>query len=462
MLPEEFLRRIKTQSYINSVSLVKGLEQPSPVSVRVNRHKWNMIPGGSNQVSWCREGFYLHKRPEYVFDPIFHAGCYYPQEASSMFLGEVIRQLVPEAGNLRILDLCGAPGGKSTHLSSLVKNRGFLVANEVIRQRAGVLAENLTKWGLSNFIVTRCDPSAFASLGGFFDIIVVDAPCSGEGMFRDEIAISEWSVNNTQLCSSRQKRIIADVWPALRENGLLIYCTCTFNPGENEENIKWLTDQKKAESLDINTIDFEGITEIDHKGIKGYGFHPGKIIGEGFFISAVRKLEGIPGKVYPKSNRSISLLSPAGMKIISEYAGIDNESLVEVNNQIVAIPCPYYDLATVLQLPDVFKAGTHLGSFKGKDFVPAHDLSLSVLLKKEAFPPLELDYNRALAYLRKDDIRPDVKSPGSWTMAKYRGVSLGLLKNIGNRFNNYYPVDYRIRKQLPADRTPEIINWTAQ
>ncbi|MCU0379038.1 MAG: RsmB/NOP family class I SAM-dependent RNA methyltransferase, partial [Bacteroidales bacterium] len=218
MLPEQFLKRISTQQYVDAPLLTRALGEPSPVSVRVNSLKWNKPVTGYVKVPWEPNGFYLPVRPQFTPDPLFHAGVYYPQEASS-------------EGNegLNVLDLCGAPGGKSTHLSSLISDKGLLVANEVIRARASVLAENITKWGMGNTVVTQNDPSDFAVLPGFFDVILVDAPCSGEGMFRDETAISEWSEQNARLCSDRQRRIVMDVWPSLKDGGILIYSTCTFN-----------------------------------------------------------------------------------------------------------------------------------------------------------------------------------------------------------------------------------------
>ena len=262
MFPEAFRQRIRKQEYINADELLHGLACPSPVTVRINRKKWNKIPENSDPVTWCRDGFYLEKRPSFTLDPLFHAGCYYPREASGMFIGEVYRQTIGEARDLRILDLCGAPGGKATHLSTLIGDSGYLVANEVIRSRASVLAENLTKWGLSNSIVTQNDPSAFSRLPGFFDMILADAPCSGEGMFRDQVAVDEWSEQNAALCSERQKRILADVWPALKNGGILIYSTCTFNPDENEKNIKWITEQEEALS---RVIAVESVGQERHR-----------------------------------------------------------------------------------------------------------------------------------------------------------------------------------------------------
>lgn len=289
MFPEGFLQRIHDQKYINSEALIEALKETSPVSIRINSSKWNKIPLNSERVQWCKYGYYLVSRPSYTLDPLFHSGCYYPQEASSMFLEQVVQQVSGSMENIRVLDLCGAPGGKGTHLSNLIGPTGLLVANEVIRSRAQVLAESIIKWGYGNTLVTQNDPAAFGRLPGYFDIILVDAPCSGEGMFRSDVAIKEWSVENTLHCSERQKRIVMDVWPALKENGILIYSTCTFNPGENEENMRWLTNKQEAESVRLNIADFYGIKEIDYQGIYGYGFYPDKIRGDGFFISVIRK-----------------------------------------------------------------------------------------------------------------------------------------------------------------------------
>ena len=292
MFPEKFIERISAQEYIDTEALFRALGEPSPVSIRINPGKWRRQPADSEPVPWCRNGYYLPLRPSYTLDPVFHAGCYYPQEASGMFLEQVLLQTAGSMKNIRVLDLCGAPGGKSTLISDIIGPDNLLVANEVIRSRASILAETVTKWGSGNTMVTRSDPSVFGRLSGFFDVILVDAPCSGEGMFRTGIAVSEWSSGNASLCAERQKRILMDIWPCLKENGILIYSTCTFNPEENEENIRWMTGRNEAESVRLDLKTFPGIMEIDYQGIYGYGFYPDKVRGEGFFISAIRKKDG--------------------------------------------------------------------------------------------------------------------------------------------------------------------------
>jgi 16S rRNA C967 or C1407 C5-methylase (RsmB/RsmF family) len=206
-----------------------------------------------------------------------------------MFAGEVFRQLTAGMTGVRVLDLCGAPGGKSTHLARLMGDDGILVANEVIRTRASVLAENITKWGIGNTMVTNADPSRFSMLPGFFDVIVADAPCSGEGMFRSPVAVREWSMQNARMCSERQRRIVMESWPALRPGGLLIYSTCTFNPAENEENVSWFMEQTGAESVPVELPDGSPVVAVRSGNAEGYGFHPGRVNGDGFFIAAIRK-----------------------------------------------------------------------------------------------------------------------------------------------------------------------------
>lgn len=458
MFPEEFKRRIVNQKYIDSEALLKALEYPSPVSIRINPSKWNKIPLNAESVPWCNNGYYLPVRPSYTLDPLFHSGCYYPQEASGMFLKEVVRQAAGTMQNIRVLDLCGAPGGKSTLLSDLIGPESLLVANDVIRSRAVILAEAITKWGTANTLVTQSDPIVFGKLSGYFDIIFADAPCSGEGMFRNEAAISEWSAGNADHCSERQKRILMDVWPALKENGILIYSTCTFNPGENEENIKWLLEQHEAEIVRLNISEFEGITEIDYRGIYGYGFYPDKVKGEGFFISAIRKTGPQVNKTY--GSQRISDLKPgrADIEISDQWTQFHKERLVKWGDELLAIPT---DMETYLHLfknLKIVKAGTKIFTVKKNDFLPSHELALSIHLKKAAFPHNEIDLTGAISYLRRDNF-PLTDTLKGWKVVTYEGVSLGFINNIGTRFNNYFPVQWRIKMDATDFALESIIKW---
>ncbi|MCX6254045.1 MAG: rRNA methyltransferase [Bacteroidia bacterium] len=458
MLPEEFIQRLKSQEYIDREDLLKALEEPSPVSIRINSSKWNKRPLNSEPVPWCKTGSYLVNRPSYTLDPLFHSGCYYPQEASSMFLEQAIRQTAGLSENVRVLDLCGAPGGKSIHLSDLIGPDNLLVANEVIRSRALILAETITKWGSCNTLVTQNDPSVFGRLSGSFDIVLVDAPCSGEGMFRNNVAVREWSVGSTTHCSERQKRILMDIWPALKENGILIYSTCTFNPGENEENIKWIIDRHEAECVRMNVDDFKGITEIDYQGIYGYGLYPDKVRGEGFFISVIRKT----GKQVnnPVKNQWKSELKPGknDLTVANKWVHFSKERLLKWGNEVFASPCGLDDYFHLFRKLKIVKAGTKIFVVKKNDYLPSHEIALSNQLKKDAFPSEEINLNRAVTYLRRDNLLLNDASKG-WNILTYKGVSLGFVNNLGNRVNNYFPVEWRIRMNITEPGSENIIKW---
>ncbi|MEX2233333.1 MAG: RsmB/NOP family class I SAM-dependent RNA methyltransferase, partial [Cyclobacteriaceae bacterium] len=241
---------------------LKSLQEPPPVSIRIHPVK-SQHQIADERVPWSKYGEYLPTRPQFTLDPLFHAGSYYVQEASSMFLEQALKQSVNLDQSLNVLDLCAAPGGKSTHLLSLLNRDSLLVSNEAIRSRASILSENIQKWGYPNTIVTNNDPADFRKLKGFFDVIVIDAPCSGEGLFRkNPDAMDEWSPENVQLCAGRQKRILSDAWDSLRENGVLIYCTCTYNESENEDNLRWLQENYSVEFLKLSTDPSWGVDEV--------------------------------------------------------------------------------------------------------------------------------------------------------------------------------------------------------
>jgi 16S rRNA C967 or C1407 C5-methylase (RsmB/RsmF family)/NOL1/NOP2/fmu family ribosome biogenesis protein len=458
--PEEFLKRIEQQQGIDRGLLLEALSQPSPVSIRLNPSKWSAVPTGGAAVPWCSDGYFLPGRPSYTLDPLFHAGCYYPQEASSMFTGEAFRQLTEGQDDLRVLDLCGAPGGKSTHISTLLGTRGVLFANEVIRTRASVLAENLTRWGTANTVVCSVDPIGFSRLEGFFDLIVADVPCSGEGMFRDETAVQEWTVANTLLCSDRQRRIIMDAWPSLKEGGVLLYSTCTFNPAENEENIKWILSECKGESIKLATEMFPGISEINYRGITGYAFYPDKIRGEGFFISAIRKTSPAASVRRTSSRFDSAQLTRQEREIISSVLRSEPPLIMKDENNLFAVPLRADEYGLISGKLNMVKRGTFLGNVVHDKLIPSHELALSVLLNTTTFPSAELDYETAIAYLRKDNINPSGIPPG-WVLARYSGMGLGFLKNIGSRINNYLPVSLRIRME-PGQTGKSILQWEGQ
>lgn len=458
MFPEEFKHRIEGQEYIKAEALLKALGEPSPVSIRINRSKWIYTPLNAEAVPWCNNGYYLPARPSYTLDPLFHSGCYYPQEASGMFLEQVIRQAIGSCENIRVLDLCAAPGGKSTHLSDLIGPDNLLVTNEVIRSRAAILAETITKWGSGNTIVTNNDPAHFGRLSGYFDVILVDAPCSGEGMFRGNIAVNEWSVGNTSHCSERQKRILMDIWPALKENGILVYSTCTFNPGENEENIKWLMSKNEAECFRMNIAGYNGITEIDFEGIYGYGFYPDKIKGEGFFISVVRKTGKQEGTKLIRERKALPRPPANDLAVADKWTLFPKDRLLKWGDELLATPCSMDEYIHLFHNLQIVKAGTKLFVVKKSDYLPSHELALSPRLRKDAFPGVELTLPNAMVYLRRDVMSMNNSTKG-WNIVTYKDVTLGFVKNLGNRVNNYFPVDWRIRMKLPEPGTENIISW---
>lgn len=244
-LPEQLLRSLETAAGFDRLTFEEVHASGEQVtSIRFNPSKNVYHQPGDHRlapVPWTQNGYYLAQRPSFTFDPLFHAGVYYVQEASSMFLEQALRQTTDLSQPLKVLDLCASPGGKSTHLQSLLSPASLLVSNDVIRSRAHVLKDNIVKWGSLNVVVTNNDPADFSALENYFDVIVVDAPCSGSGLFRrDEDAIGEWSVNNVTLCTQRQQRILADAWPSLKRGGLLIYSTCSYSMEEDEDIVKWL------------------------------------------------------------------------------------------------------------------------------------------------------------------------------------------------------------------------------
>lgn len=458
MLPEEFIQRLNNQQYIDAPALLRALREPSPVSIRVNPVKWNKKPIRSTPVPWSQNGYYLEKRPSYTLDPLFHSGCYYPQEASGMFLGQAIVQSQLSLDNIRVLDLCGAPGGKSTLISDIIGKGSLLIANEVIRSRASVLAETVTKWGRGNTLVTGNDPSAFGRLPGYFDLIFVDAPCSGEGMFRNAIAVKEWSASNAAHCADRQKRILMDIWPALKENGVLIYSTCTFNTDENEENIRWLISKHEAECIKIDISGFRGITEIDYEGIFGYGFYPDKVKGEGFFISAIRKTSTVE-KVSVKIRRKDELRPDKNdLATADRWTNFPNGRLLKWGEEVIAVPCLMDEYLYLFHNLKIVKPGTKIFNLKKNDYLPAHELALSDHFKKDAFPSVEISLKEAIAYLRRDSFALPEAEMG-WNIVRYEDVNLGFINNIGKRVNNYFPVEWRIRMNIPEPGNENLIGW---
>ena len=417
------------------------------VSVRLNPAKPiispNLVLDGA--VPWCEHGYYLKERPFFTFDPLLHAGAYYVQEASSMFVWQALQQLMPDQADKIVLDLCAAPGGKSSLLASHFKD-GLVVSNEVIKNRAAVLVENMSKWGTAAAVVTNNDPSHFESLPGYFDLILADAPCSGSGLFRkDPDAIDHWSQDNVLLCSQRQQRILADILPALKENGILLYSTCSYSEVENEAIADWLVGEMGLTSLSLEISADWGIITSNSKayGAKGYRFYPNRLKGEGFFLAAFQKKEQAgfkkqkPIQISPLSKNELQQLQIQ----IPLQEGL---AFFQQSGAIRAIPARWMpEIGLLASQLYIKKAGVEIGSLKGKDLIPAHELALSGLLK-EGFPVLDLNLEQALLYLKRKELV--IKGQNGWNLLQYCGLSLGWVKVLPNRINNYYPAEWRILK----------------
>lgn len=396
-------------------------------------------------VPWCPQGSYLEKRPSFTLDPAFHAGAYYVQEASSMFLYTVLQQTIANPEGKKVLDLCAAPGGKSTLLASYFIE-GLVVSNEVIKSRALVLVENITKWGSDNVIVTNNDPATFQALENYFDAIVIDAPCSGSGLFRrDPEAIKEWSIDNVNLCSLRQQRIIADVYASLKEDGILIYSTCSYSKEEDEQLLDWIVDEFDMQSLQLQTKEEWHIVEVqsDKHTAYGYRFYPYLLKGEGFFITAFKKKQA--GHPTRYKEQALTKLSRQEEQAVHDYIPLSPAyQFFKQGESIKVIPERWIkDLQVLAKYLYIKKAGIELGAIKGKDIIPHHELALS-LLPLNHFPTIPLNEAQALQYLRKKEVT--VEAGKGWNLVSYCGLLLGWVKVLPNRINNYYPVEWRILK----------------
>ena len=373
--------------------------QEPPVSIRLNPKKWPSMPEGDT-VPWCPLGLYLDHRPNFTFDPLLHAGCYYVQEAASMFVHHVVRSLGTE--NLTAaLDLCAAPGGKSTALRAVLPDDCVLLSNEPVRQRAQVLSENIQKWGYPNSIVSNNYPRDIRRAGLMFDLILCDVPCSGEGMFRrDPATIGEWSMAGVRRCRDLQREIVSEAWQCLRPGGIIIYSTCTYNIYEDEENVAWMQQELGAEAVEVPVGDGWGITGslLPDLAVPVYRFIPGITRSEGLFVAVMRKSEEtgpchVDLRRNAKAIQRLNILSPSAQDSLDEGRGREKRDA-------------------------------------------AND---------DGIPAVNLSYDVAISYLRRQAIvlAPDV--PRGLVRVCFQGHPLGLVKNIGSRANNLYPKEWAIR-----------------
>ena len=394
----------------------KGMMEEPPVSIRINPFKTDInninIPLKDEDIEWCEYGMYLNKRPNFTFDPLLHAGLYYVQEASSMFVYHVLKQVVKSP--VLMLDLCAAPGGKTTCAMSALPKGSKMFSNEPIRQRSQILNENIQKFGITDICVTNNYAKDYNKSKLMFDVILTDVPCSGEGMFRkDEGAINEWSTNNVQTCQRLQREIVSDIWDNLKPGGILIYSTCTFNAHEDEENVAWIAENLGADFISIDIKKEWNITGslIDKNPV--YRFIPGKTRGEGIFMAVLRKHGDYDGRMSASS--------------------IDAKALKPLN---------------------ILYNGVPADTIKGKQAIPDHSKAMSTTGNKDKYPNVEIDYKNAIAYLRKEAITLDNNAPKGIVLLTYKKHPIGFAKNIGNRANNLYPQEWRIKSShIPEENT---------
>jgi len=455
-LPIELLRSLEGVKGFDTEAFINIHESGEQVtSIRVNPYKASNVKSETSnanslhvsrltfheKIPWTENGYYLASRPSFTFDPLFHAGCYYVQEASSMFLEQALKQTADLSQPLRVLDLCAAPGGKSTHLLSLISKESLLVTNEVIRSRANILNDNIVKWGCSNVIVTNDDPRDFQRVKNYFDVMVVDAPCSGSGLFRrDAEAIEEWSEQNVALCSQRQQRILADVLPGLKKGGVLIYSTCSYSEQENELIGKWLEDELKIKNeklkidLKWNIVQSEG----------GYRFWPDKVRGEGFFIACFRKTSGNDEETYLRKIKP-EKFSVKEMEILNK--NVNTEGLAFLRHEEIIYTVPENLLADINFLSSklrVVNCGTRIGEIIKDKLIPDHALALSSIISDKS-SRIELDHEQSIQYLKKKELRLETDKKG-WTLVTHQDHPLGWINILPNRINNYYPKELRILK----------------
>lgn len=473
-LPEDFISYTKA---LMGDELFSTLEQgltagESAVSIRLNpfkcppstRIRHNEGEKDSVRVPWCTEtGRILPFRPNFTFDPLLHAGLYYVQEAASMFVDRAIRQYVDR--QVLMLDLCAAPGGKSTAVRAALPEGSVLISNEPMRPRANILRENILKFGHPDMLVTNNYPQDYRKTHLQFDVLLADVPCSGEGMFRkDTDAISEWSVQNVEKCWRLQREIITDIWDNLKPGGLLIYSTCTFNVHEDEENVEWIARELGADLLPVETEATWNITGSLLSDQPMYRFLPGKTQGEGLFMAvlrkhgeAVKREEKKKGKTRDKGKKNNTKQPVPDANWLKPGREYTYKTLGE---NIHAIPKEWEDVYNEAeQHLRLLHAGVEIGSVKGKDILPGQGLALSTMLNKEAFPTVELSYENAIAYLRKEAITLPEGTPRGQVLVCYRGYPLGGMKNLGNRANNQYPQEWKIKSTHTPEGDNNLLVW---
>jgi len=443
--PEAFVKRITSRLGAESDMLFQALEAAPVTAVNLHPHKFNRaltLPA----LPWNQHGVILTERPAFFLDPWWHAGAYYTQEPGSQLIRAVLDQL-PLPEEPWVLDLCAAPGGKSVLIANFLQGRGALLSNEVIRKRVPVLHENLARNGFANTAISSLDPNELGVCPDLFDLIFVDAPCSGEGMFRKHVQASEqWTPELVRFCALRQQRILTDIWPALKPGGFLIYSTCTLNETENEDNLRFLLEQFDAAAVEL-TFPHTWNMEPGSAPTACWYSWPHKSGSEGFFLGVVQKKQSgkaaLAEKPLPAARVNIpqawlSDTAPAPHLLPKQQPALMNAALASL------LP----SLGKAQQ--GIVYAGTPLGEWIGNKFKPTPELALSVHVNPDSALPLNLA--QAISFLCGDGVLPKTDTPG-WYPLSYEGLGLGWINHLGKRSNNAWPQAWRIR-QRPAGDIP--------
>lgn len=441
-IPADFSDRIRVQFPSEADAFLKALDRSPAASVRLNPSKPGVRFDDAVPVLWNKDGFILASRPRFTMDPKLHAGCYYPQESSSMVLQWVLQHTVKLDSRVDAVDLCAAPGGKTLIISDFLKSQGRLISNEIVRSRAHILNEVVVKWGCTNVAVTNNRPADFSEAGMQFDLMVVDAPCSGEGMFRkDPDARNEWNAGSAVMCSKRQTEILSEIIPALRENGILIYSTCTFAKEENEDIIQALLDTGEFETVRWPVPPEWNISILDERGMYAMRFLPHRAPGEGFFIAALRKVSSASAKRSKPKNVFSSCNSEG--KGVLQKRGIDAEGTVLApDGELYHSVFTQKELNTMAGSLYFISPGIHLGKVLRGELLPGHALALANIewLQDNT---VELNETQALAYLRGESLA--IEASNGWHRVAFQSHPLGWIKAIGKRVNNYYPKEWRVK-----------------
>jgi 16S rRNA C967 or C1407 C5-methylase (RsmB/RsmF family)/NOL1/NOP2/fmu family ribosome biogenesis protein len=450
LLPEKFIASLEGLPGFNQETFVQTHEVPADfTSVRLNQFKpfdltAHPFMHAMTPMDWCNQGYYLNGRPSFVIDPLWHAGAYYVQEASSMFLQTIISQLADPEKYYKVLDLCAAPGGKTTLLANAFKN-GLIVANETIKSRNAILEENCIRWGSDHIVVTQNDPSYFKALPNFFDFIIADAPCSGSGLFRkDPQAIQEWSLENVVHCSQRQERIIEESISALQEGGYYIYSTCSYSFEEDEKIMDYIASINGMQSVSIQLPEGSKIvtTQSPKHNALGFRFYPDKIKGEGFFIAVFQKQKAAYTSQFSTPFQFTAVAKKEQAALAALYTLPAQFICIQHQEEVIALPAHcLQDLQTIRAHLYVKKMGMRIGTLKGADLVPAHDLAMSQWAQMP-YSDLSVELPDALQFLRRADFSLD--GPKGWHSISYMNCRLGWVKILPNRLNNYYPNSWRI------------------